>query len=870
MIADEPPRETETSADVLRWRPPRAVCFVVNGGRAGGGVLVAPDLVLTAYHTVADLIDDQTTATTHCFFGSLVGAKGYERTRDREVATIVAFEKQMRISRNAPTPTTDGCALLRLRENEEAASDAVSPAPISPHSPRPQVGEVVFVATRYDKWSPMRVAEIAEGGFALERAPNDPIALDGDGGVCFTRDGAVIGLVAEYDTPLPKESVYVVAADALYEALVDKAPEVRALLERVSTDAPPEQSTPEPEPARPPESVFTRLRHATLPPLRKAFVVAGIALSAAFPYLAGLLIRDGARVQSDWDNLLTPGDGAPPDTVTTLVWNEDSNLRVGTRKGSAYRFDWEEFQEIPEAESPRLHRPVRDIVSDNRSSDFVRRGADLTAGIGEGVSVRIDEVLSEYAQKDGQSSSASKEKAQRGVSEYELRVEYGAVKSTTIHLPAEMGKPVDIVAGSDPIFIIGLNGVIQEIRLAETDRNFNDAQSIVTEDAQPDRGAIHTIKTLHLNSPVVATARIPGLVAFASSQGRFLLETGTTLQPPDLPVQSFGVIAQIALARSSKDVLLLALTRHGELFLYRADSSKADWTRLSIPRLARAAKGVNLPGAPGSLTSATLDREGRDIAVADERGVIYLIALDEEVGNPDKFPRLVAVIRGHAGPVTQLAISPNRQWLASASLDGRLRVTHLPTAIREANWPLHDLLAPPPPPPLMPRPLDAPASVARNPAEQIDDTRDRIIVFGADKDLAAARAEIERARAAGFVDVEILLRQNWYRSVAHFPSDEARDAALPKLRALSPNAADAYARRVSDWCDAIEPTGAPDMIRCRLISDGNGGLSDDLLKNNAFRNVQEPLNAKSGADLQPVQSPPPAQQFPNQMRKRLK
>lgn len=858
MIAEESPRETEPSADVLSWRPPRAVCFVVNGGRAGGGVLVAPDLVLAAYRTVADLIDDQTTATTHCFFGSIVGAKGYERTRDREVATIVAFERQIRISRNAPTPTTDGCALLRLRENEAAASDAVSPAPISPHSPRPQVGEVVFVASRYDKWSPMRVAEIVEGGFALERVPNDPIALDGDGGVCFTRDGAVIGLVAEYYTPLPKENVYVVAADALYEALVGAAPAVEALLERAAPDATQEQSAPEPEPAAPQESLFIRVRRVLQPALRRASVITGVALALGLPYLTALLIRAGANAQSDYDSLLAHADGSPPDTVTALIWEKSGeHLFIGTREGRAYRFNLSAatFQEIPEpAASVSRHQPVREIIAIYGSSDIVRRGGELSAGIGP-IKATVEKV----------SFFPGDRPAQRGAEKHVLRLRNEEnASSADVSLPPEMGKPVDLISTQTSFFVVASDGWIGEFDKASLDRNGKSKASY-----EPTR-------TLRLSSPIVSIARSPDRVAFASSRGEITLEPETKAHPTDFPIDRYGPIAQVALASPLGDFLLLALTREGQLFIN--DSHNYDWTLISIPRLidsAVAGQRTKVSRVARKLTAAALDLDGHYVLAADELGLVYVIALDEEVGNPDKSPRLVAVIRGHAGPVTQLAISPNRQWLASASLDGRLRVTHLPTAIREANWPLHDLLAPSPPPPLMPRPLDAPASVARNPAEHIDDARDRIIVFGADKDLAAARVEIERARAAGFVDVEILLRQNWYRSVAHFPSDEARNAALPKLRALSPNAADAYARRVSDWCDSIEPTGAPDMIRCRLISDGNGGLSGDLLKNNAFRNVQEPLNAKSGADLpgaglQPVQSPPPAQQFPNQMRKRLK
>ena len=631
MIADEAPRETTPSAEILDWRPPRAVCFVVNGGAAGGGVLVAPDCVLTAYRTVADLIEGEgATARTHCFFGSLVGAKGFEKTRDREVATIIAYEKQIGTNKSAPTPAAGGCALLRLQWDEDAASDAVAPAQISPHSPRPQVGEVVFVASRYDKWSPMIVTELAAGAFVLERMEGDTIAPDLDVGVCFNGNGAVVGLVAEYYTPLPEGSVYVVAADALFEALAGKSPEIESLLLSVSPEAPPErlESTPErlpePEPEAPVESLFTRLRRAAWPALRTAFVVAGIALLAASPYLTARLIRAGASAQLDYDDVLAHADGGSPDTVTTLVWKPaGEHLFVGTRRGRAYQLNLPAatVQEIPEqAPANSRQQPVREIRGIYGAPNFVRRGVELSAGIGK-VKATVEKVSSASdAYFPGANaivaSPLGKNRAQPGAEKYALRLRYEENRPIAdIDLPPEMGKPADIIATDNSLFVIGSNGWIGKFDKASLDANGDS------------KASYEPTKTLRLTSPVVSIARSPDRVAFASSRGEILLEPETKAHPPDFPVERYGPVAQVALASPSGDFLLLALTRDGQLFLEDPHGATT-WKRLSIARLGTA-QGLKLPSATGRLTAVTLGGGSHYVAAADELGLVYVVTLDD-------------------------------------------------------------------------------------------------------------------------------------------------------------------------------------------------------------------------------------------------
>lgn len=72
--------------------------------------------------------------------------------------------------------------------------------------------------------------------------------------------------------------------------------------------------------------------------------------------------------------------------------------------------------------------------------------------------------------------------------------------------------------------------------------------------------------------------------------------------------------------------------------------------------------------------------------------------------------------------------------------------------------------------------------------------------FGADATEEEARAELNRAKAAGFDTARTYLRQRYYRSVVEFPSREAAAAQLERIRALSPPARGAYLVSLASWC----------------------------------------------------------------------
>jgi hypothetical protein len=87
------------------------------------------------------------------------------------------------------------------------------------------------------------------------------------------------------------------------------------------------------------------------------------------------------------------------------------------------------------------------------------------------------------------------------------------------------------------------------------------------------------------------------------------------------------------------------------------------------------------------------------------------------------------------------------------------------------------------------------------------------VVFGADSTEQAGKPELERAKKAGLSPVRLYLRQNWYRSVVEFPSQESARAALGMIRGLSTGAQKAYVVPITTWCPNRMQRSV-DLIEC--------------------------------------------------------
>jgi WD40 repeat protein len=168
-------------------------------------------------------------------------------------------------------------------------------------------------------------------------------------------------------------------------------------------------------------------------------------------------------------------------------------------------------------------------------------------------------------------------------------------------------------------------------------------------------------------------------------------------------------------------------------------------------------------------------------------------------------------ISGHGAPLTAMALSPDGERLATASLDGRLRVTSIAWAKFMQNFPFAALPSGPEPTKLEPQPLDdspyALMSMEGGNGAASDDPA--IIVYNAMTSLSQALTARDEASAAGFPGGQIYRRQGFFRGVFEFATEENRDLALQRVQRAFPGA---YARDLLSWCGY--PTPKENFIDC--------------------------------------------------------
>jgi len=283
-----------------------------------------------------------------------------------------------------------------------------------------------------------------------------------------------------------------------------------------------------------------------------------------------------------------------------------------------------------------------------------------------------------------------------------------------------------------------------------------------------------------------------------------------------------------ALRLSADGRTLIVGGRNGELHLARLDGD-AGQAGYRLRRLALPAPALQYEIGSDGASIVTAEADGTvsisDLAFAPPTAEVTQGEVQIAGVEP---PQAMAVadtieLPGHGAPVTAMALSPDGERLATASLDGRLRVASLAWARLVHAVPLAELPSGPDREKMEPQPLDqSPYALMSgatdgNAGNGAAYDQSFIVVYNARRSLGQAQGARGRAAEAGFPDGLIYRRQGFFRGVFAFPTAHARDEALPRIQETFSGA---YARDLRSWC----PNAArqQDFIDCDAVVAGAG------------------------------------------------
>ena len=284
-------------------------------------------------------------------------------------------------------------------------------------------------------------------------------------------------------------------------------------------------------------------------------------------------------------------------------------------------------------------------------------------------------------------------------------------------------------------------------------------------------------------------------------------------------------LAGSSMRLSADGSTLIVGGRTGEMYHARLDQV-AGQTGPRLRRLDLPAPALQYAIAPDGTSIVTAQADGT-VAISD----LPSSTADNTQTTASAAPALANTIEisGHGALLTAMALSPDGGLLATASLDGRLRITNVSLAKFVHGLPFSALPSGPERRPLEAEPLDdSPyALMGEPPASGNGGTRPFVVVYNARTSLGEARDARDRAAAAGFPDGLIYRRQGFFRGVFAFEAAEARDAALPGIQEAF---AGAYSRDLGTWCPDAVANENDDFFECAAVLAGRPTAGDGQLR----------------------------------------
>jgi WD40 repeat protein len=296
-------------------------------------------------------------------------------------------------------------------------------------------------------------------------------------------------------------------------------------------------------------------------------------------------------------------------------------------------------------------------------------------------------------------------------------------------------------------------------------------------------------------------------------------------------------MADNALRLSADGRSLVVGGRAGELYLARLDGD-AGAAGYRLRRLRLPAPALQYEISPDGASIVTAEADGtvsiNNLAFGSSSSGTPPDQVQTAGAEPESTPVVQAPavtvaetveISGHGAPLTAIALSPDGERLATASLDGRLRITSISWARLIHRLPFAALPSGPESAKLEPQPLDnSPYALmgGQTTSSEFEESQSPggpfIVVYNASRSLGQAIAARDRAAAAGFPDGLIFRRQGFFRGVFSFATAEASDAALPRIRAVFSGA---YARELGSWCPGAARNETFGFLECGSVMAGS-------------------------------------------------